>query len=102
MKLRVIAGSLGLAIVVSAGYSYGEATQDTCGYDPVTGYWISPNGTVHQGSTFDHAVSCASQGKLPKIVEDRLGIYGDAKTKAIAANAVYVNNKVKEATKNDK
>jgi hypothetical protein len=102
MKLRVIAASLGLAIVVSAGYSYAETTQDTCGYDPVTGYWISPNGTVHQGSTFDHAVSCASQGKLPKIVEDRLGIYGDAKTKAIAANAVYVNNKVKEATKNDK
>jgi hypothetical protein len=102
MKLRVIAASLGLAIVVSAGYSYAETTQDTCGYDPVTGYWISPNGTVHQGSTFDHAVSCASQGKLPKIVEDRLGIYGDVKTKAIAANAVYVNNKVKEATKNDK
>ena len=102
MKLIVITASLGLAIVVSAGYSYAETTQDTCGYDPVTGYWISPNGTVHQGSTFDHAVSCASQGKLPKIVEDRLGIYGDAKTKAIAANAVYVNNKVKEATKNDK
>jgi hypothetical protein len=102
MKLRVIAASLGLAIVVSAGYSYAEATQDTCGYDPVTGYWISPNGTVHQGSTFDHAVSCASQGKLPKIVEDRLGIYGDVATKAIAANAVYVNNKVKEARKNDK
>jgi hypothetical protein len=102
MKLRVIAASLGLAIVVSAGYSYAETTQDTCGYDPVTGYWISPNGTVHQGSTFDHAVSCASQGKLPKIVEDRLGIYGDAKTKAIAANAVYVNNKVTEARKNDK
>jgi hypothetical protein len=102
MKLRVITVSLSLVIVASAGYSYAEATQDTCGYDPVTGYWISPNGTVHQGSTFDHAVACASQGKLPKIVEDRLGIYGDAKTKAIAANAVYVNNKVKEATKNDK
>lgn len=102
MKLRVIAASLGLVIVASAGYSYAEGTQDTCGYDPVTGYWISPNGTLHQGSTFDHAVACASQGKLPKIVEERLGIYGDAATKAIAANAVYVNNKVKEARKHDK
>lgn len=93
-----------LAATLFAGYSYAEATKNTCGYDPVTGDYVSSDGSVSAYGTFENALACAEKGLLPKVVSDRLGIFGDTSTKRKAAEAVKLNlqiQKEKESKKND-
>lgn len=96
MKRSLITGLVVAGAIVVAGGTYAAVTADTCNYDPKTGNYHY-NGKVYAYGNWDSAIACAKEGKLPQIVADRLGIWGDKKTQAQGREAAKLNAEVKLA-----
>ena len=74
--------SIALAGLVIASMSIASDKIPACPYDNVTGDWHDPvTGQISAYGTMDDAADCAYNGLLPKVVRDRLGTVGDARTK---------------------
>lgn len=93
MKKTYLIASLSAAGVIAlAGYGIAAASND-CGYDE-SGNFHS-GGKVHAMGTMNDAKACAEKGLLPQAVLNRLGVWGDAKTKAEAQAIKDLDAKVK-------
>ncbi len=90
--------SIGLASIigvgaVTAGGVIANQSPDTCSYDPVSGNFME-NGVEHSWGSWEHARLCAQKGLLPEVVLNRLGAFGDAKTRAEAEKLKAENRRV--------
>jgi hypothetical protein len=93
IKKYVVVGILVLGVASSA-LAANALVNSNCNYDSSTGYYVS-DGTVYAHGTMNNAFQCAMSGLLPKIVADRLGIFGDASTKDKAKETIKTNEDVK-------
>lgn len=93
-KKYIIAGTLTALMIGCAGYGIAKAVEDTCGFDPETGYHHDGKGWA-ANSGWDEAIACAKEGKLPDSVAKGLGIWGDKKTQAEGRKWAAINAKVK-------
>jgi hypothetical protein len=66
---------------------------DTCSYDSVSGNFIE-NGFESNFGSWEHARQCALDGRLPEVVLNRLGAFGEEETRAEAAKLKAENLRV--------
>jgi|TARA_B110000444_G_C18796521_1_gene575189 hypothetical protein len=91
--------SIRLALIVGVGAAVGASAviadqkPDTCSYDPVSGNFIE-NGVESNFGSWEHARQCARDGRLPEIVLNRLGAFGEEETRAEAAKLKAENRRV--------
>ena len=91
--------SIGLALVVGVGAAVGaraviaDQKSGTCSYDPVSGNFIE-NGLEHNFGSWEHARRCARDGRLPEIVLNRLGAFGDTEIRIEAEKLKAENRRV--------
>ena len=88
-----LASMVGAGAIVSAGLVIANEKPNTGSYDPVSGIFYE-NGVHHSFSTWEHARQCALEGRLPQLVLDRLGAWGDEATRAEAENLKAENRRV--------
>ena len=97
MKKSYLISAIALAAIVAvSGVTYATVTADTCNYHPKTGNY-HVNGKIYAMGTWDHAIACAKEGKLPQKVADRIGVWGDKKTQAEGRKYAKINAEVKAA-----
>jgi len=98
MKKSLILGVVAAGLL-TAGTTYALVGADTCNYDPKTGDYatVLDSGEVVWSAygSWDEAVACAKEGRLPDIVADRLGVWGDPLTQAEGRKWAAINAKVK-------
>ena len=80
-KIILISTALG-ASVLALGTFGAIANTAPCNYNE-KGQWVS-NGQVHAWGPMEGARACAEKGLLPQVVLNRLGVWGDAVTRAEA------------------
>jgi hypothetical protein len=94
MKKIIIASVLAVSVVISIGVVFANDRnandRNSCGYDE-NGNFHSQDGTVSAFGTMDDALACASQGILPEVVVNRLGIWGDDAIKKWASEIKMIN-----------
>tara|TARA_R110002050_G_scaffold189815_1_gene324474 strand:+ start:79 stop:402 length:324 start_codon:yes stop_codon:yes gene_type:complete len=99
-KVKLLIGlSITALMVISAiGFSYADSKKwihdSSCPYDNVTGNYIDSKGNQYAYGTMETASNCAFLGLLPKIVQDRLGVFGDLKTKEDSRLILKLNKNV--------
>jgi len=94
-KKYIIIVSSTIAILIAGGVGANALVVANCNYDPVTGNYIY-QGEEYAHGTMGSALDCALAGLLPKVVSDRLGVYGDAPTKEQARKIIKTNKINKE------
>ena len=75
MNKKLIIGLTAAGVLALSGITYASATNDTCGYDPVTGYYHE-GGKVYAYGPWDKAMECAIAGMLPDIKYTYKGLFG--------------------------
>ena len=101
-KVKLIIGLLitGLMIISAIGLSYADSKklpeQSVCPYDNVTGNYTDSDGNVYAYGTMESAYECAFHGLLPKVVQDRLGTWGDAQAKKNAKLIIKLNKNARK------
>jgi len=91
---KIIIGTFVAGMIAVSGYAIASNVEDTCGYDPVTGdFWDGKQWSAYGG--WDDSVACAKQGKLPKVVADRFGVWGDKVTQIEGRKWVAIDAKIK-------
>ena len=82
--------------LLTAGTTYALVGADTCNYDPKSGYFYDADTKEWSAyGIWEEAVACAKEGKLPDIVANRLGIWGDKQTQIEGRKWATINAKVK-------
>ena len=94
-KNRIILFCAVAAVLLTVGAGASAIIMSACNYDPETGYYTY-KGQEYAYGTMDSAYQCALSGVLPKIILDRLGMYGDAPTKERAREIIETNKINKE------
>jgi hypothetical protein len=86
----------GLILGIGTSVGIAAVTEDTCSYDPKSGYFYDTDTKEWSANgSWDEAVACAKEGKLPAVVADRLGIWGDKQTQIEGRKWATINSKVK-------
>jgi hypothetical protein len=94
-KKHIIIFSSVVALLVAVGIGANALVIANCNYDTATGNYIY-QGEEYAHGTMGSALECALAGLLPKLVSDRLGVYGDAPTKEQARKIIETNKINKE------
>ena len=99
-KLTLILFGTMAAVSLSVGgmVMANEGSYSSCSYND-KGQYVSPDGSVSAVGTMNAAMDCAANGELPDIVAKRLGVFGDAETKAWAEDIKKLNEEVIERKK---
>ena len=92
LKKTIVA--IGVMTLVDASLAVASAPDETCNYDPGTGYFTL-NGDLHSYGSWEHAKECAGRGLLPDIVANRLGSLGDKEIRAEAAKLRAENKRIR-------
>ena len=96
MKKLLITGLVVAGAIIVTGGTYATVTADTCNYHPKTGNY-HVNGKIYAMGTWDHALACAKEGKLPQKVADRICVWGSKEDQEIGRQAAKLNAEVKRA-----
>ena len=84
IKLLIGLSITALMLITAIGFSYADSKKwihdSSCPYDNVTGNYVDSYGNEYAYGTMETAHNCAFLGSLPKVVQDRLGVFGDLKT----------------------
>lgn len=75
MKKLLITSSVVAVICFLAGFAVAKEAEQTCGYDPVTGYW-SDGKNIYAYGPWENAMECAVLGLLPEIKYTYKGLFG--------------------------
>ena len=97
MKKSFILGLVGVCAIAATSYGVAHIiNKDTCGFDPKTGEYHDAKYGWSANSSWEEAVACAKEGKLPDNVAATLGAWGDKKTQAEGRKWAAINAKVKK------
>ena len=95
---KVYIAAFAAAILVTGGLAADASFVGSCNYE--TDGTFKSNGKVSAYGTMADARYCASQGILPDVVAERLGVWGDAETQELAQEINLLNESVR--LKNEK
>ena len=94
----ILLGAMTAVSLSVGGVVLAESSYSSCSYND-KGQYVSPDGSVSSVGTMNAAMDCAANGELPDIVAKRLGVFGDAETKAWAEDIKKLNEEVIERKK---
>ena len=94
----ILLGAMTAVSISVGGVVLAEGSYSSCSYNE-KGQYVSPDGSVSAVGTMNAAMDCAANGELPDIVAKRLGVFGDAETKAWAEDIKKLNEEVIERKK---
>ncbi len=87
MKKLLIASGIVAGICFLAGFAVAKEAEQTCGYDPVTGYWTDGKNTYAYGP-WENAMECAIFGLLPDVKYTYKGLFGETHKDVLETNTV--------------
>jgi len=87
MKKLLITSGIVAVICFLAGFAVAKEVEQSCGYDPVTGYWTDGK-NIYAYGPWENAMECAMQGLLPEIKYTYKGLFGGTSEEVLGTNSV--------------